>query len=87
MLVWLLHLVVFVCVWPCVYGDCGCLRGRMHVCWCVRLYGDCVVFVCVSCHVCMVIVGVRVNVCMCVNVCACMVIVLCLYVSLAMFVL
>ena len=51
------------------------------------LYGDCVVFVCVSCDVCMVIVDVCVGVCVCVNVCACIVIVLCFDVSLTMFVL
>ena len=58
----------------------------MRVCECVRLYGGCVVFVCVSGNVCIAIVGICVTVCMFVNVCACMVIMLCLYVSLAMFV-
>ena len=58
----------------------------MHVCDCVRLYGECVVFVCVSGYVCMVsvCVCVRVNVCMFEHVFACVVIVLCLYASLAM---
>ena len=73
-------------IWPCLYGDCGCLRSCIHVCQCVRLYCDVVVFVCVSGDVCMVIVCVCVGVCMFVNVCACMVVVMCLYVSLAMFV-
>ena len=58
----------------------------MHVCECVRLYGEYVVFACVSDHVCMAIVFVCVDVCMFVRVCACMVVVLCLYVSLVMFV-
>ena len=73
-------------LWSCVYGDCVCLRGYMHICECVCLYGACVVFVFVSGHVCIVIVGVCVGVCMFVNMCACMVLVLCLYVSLPMFV-
>ena len=42
-----------------MYRDCGCLRGCIHVCECVCLYGDCVVFVCASGNVCMVIVCVR----------------------------
>ena len=50
----------------------------MHVCECACLNCDCVVFVNVSGHVCVVSVGVCVGVCMFVNVCACMVIVLCL---------
>ena len=74
------------CLWPCLYGDCVCLRVCMHVCECVCLYCGCVVFVCVPGHVCMVIVDVYVGVCMFVNVCAYMVTVLCLYVSLTMFV-
>ena len=60
-----------------------CMFVRVRVC----LYGGCVVFVCVSSHVFMVIVGVCIVVCMFVNVYACMVIVWCLYVFLAMFVL
>ena len=56
----------------------------MHVCECVCLYSDFDVFVCVSGHVCMLIVGVCLNVYMFVSVCACVVVVLCLYVSLAM---
>ena len=75
------------CLLPCLYGDCVCLHVCMHVCECVWLYGDCVVFVLVSGNVCMVIVNVYVCVYMFVNVCACMVVVLRLYVSLAMFVL
>ena len=67
---------------PCLYGGCKCLR----VCMDVVLYGGCVVFVCVSGHVCMVIVGVCLGICMFVDVCGCMVIVLRLYVYLAMFV-
>ena len=39
------------------------LRVCMHVCECVRLYGDCVVFVCVSGHICMVVVRARVYAC------------------------
>ena len=76
------------CLWPCLYGDCVCLRRCVYVCDCVCLYCGCVVFVCVSGNVCIMIVGVCVGVCMLVNVCvcACMVVVLCLYVSLAMFV-
>ena len=58
----------------------------MYVCECVRLYGDCVVSVCVSCNVYIVIACFRLCVCMCVGVCACMVVVLWLYVSPAMFV-
>ena len=50
------------------------------------LYGDCVVFVCVSGHVCFVIVGACVCVCMFANACVCMVIVLCLYLFVVMFV-
>ena len=52
----------------------------MRVCLC------CVVFVCVSGHVCVVNVGVYVCLCMFVGVCASIVVVLCLYMSLAMFV-
>ena len=37
---------------------CVCLRVCMHVCECVCVYGGSVVLVCVSGHVCMVIVGV-----------------------------
>ena len=70
-------------IWRCLYGDCLCLRGRMHICECACLYGDCVVFVCVPGHVCMVVVCVCVGVFMFVNVCVCMVGVLCLYVILA----
>ena len=60
----------------------------MYVCLSMRvcLYGGCVVFVRVSGHVCIVIVGVCVDVYVFVNVCACMVVVSCLDVSLAMFV-
>ena len=58
----------------------------MHACECVSLYGDCVVFLCVSGHVCIVIVCDCLGVCMFVSVCVCIVIVLCLYVSLANFV-
>ena len=58
----------------------------MHVGDCLFLYGGCVVFVCVSCHVCIVNVGVCMGVCMLVIVCACMVVELGLYVSLAMLV-
>ena len=54
---------------------------------CECLCGNCVVFVCVSVDVYVVIVGVCVDVCMLVNVCGCMVILLCLYVSLAKVVL
>ena len=50
---------------------------------CVCLYCDCVVFACVSGHVCVVIVRVCANVFMFMGACVCMVIVLCLYVSLA----
>ena len=74
-------------LWPCLYGDCGCLRGCVHVCECMCLYGECIVFVCVSGHVCMMIVVVCMCACMFVNVCACTVVELCLYVSLAIFVL
>ena len=70
-----------------MYCDCGRLHGCMHVCECVWLYCDCVVFVCVSGYVCIVIVRVCIRVCMFVHVCVCVVIVLCLYVPLAMFVL
>ena len=49
---------VCVYVWPNLYGDCGCLRGCVHVCECACLYCDRVVFVCVSDHVCIVIVFV-----------------------------
>ena len=85
MLVWWLCCVCM-CFLPCLYGDCWCLRLCMHVCVCVCLYGDCVVFLCTFGNVCMVIVGVCVDVCMFVNVCACILIVLCLHASLAMFV-
>ena len=34
-----------VCFLQCSYGDCARLRLYTHVCACVRLYGDCVVFV------------------------------------------
>ena len=61
-----------------------CLRACVHVCDCECLYGGCVVFVCVSGHVRMVIVCVYVCVLMFENVCACVVFVLCLYVSPAM---
>ena len=57
------------CLWPCLYGDCVCLRGRMQVCDCACVYCDCIVFVCVSGHVCMVIVGGCVVACMFVSVC------------------
>ena len=77
---------VCMCIWPCLYGDCLCLPVRMHVCGCACVQCGCVVFVCVSGHVCMVIVRVCVNVCMFVDVCACVVVVLCLYVYLTMFV-
>ena len=40
----------------------------MHVCECVRLYGDCIVLVCVSGHGCMVILRVCVGVYMFVTV-------------------
>ena len=63
-----------------------CLSGCIHVCDNVLLCGGCVVFVCVSGHVCMVIVVVCVNVFMFANVCACMVIVLRLYAYLAMLI-
>ena len=33
-LVWWLCFVCM-CILPCLYGDCGCLRGRMHICECV----------------------------------------------------
>ena len=49
----------------------------MHVCECVCLCDGCVVIVCVSGHVCIVIVGVCVGVCMFVIVCACMVFLCC----------
>ena len=52
----------------------------------MRLYGECVVFVCVFCNVCMLIVCACVGVCMFVDVFACMVVVLRLHVYLAMFV-
>ena len=58
------------CLWPCLYGNCECLRVCINVCECVRLYGDCVVFVCVSGHVYIAIVCVCIGVCMFVNVCA-----------------
>ena len=58
---------VCMCVWPCLNSDCGRLHGCMYVC--AFVYCDCVVFVCVSCHVCIVIVGVRLRVCM--HVCEC----------------
>ena len=74
------------CVWPSFNGDCMCLRVCMHVCDCVCLYCDCVAFVCVSNHACMVIERVCVCICMFVDVCACMVVSLCLYVSLVMIV-
>ena len=61
-------------LWPCSHGDRVCL------------YGDCAVFVCVSGHVCMVIVCVCVCMGVLMFVCVCMVVVLCLYVSLAVFV-
>ena len=72
--------------WLCLYSDCWCLRGCMHVCACVLLYADCVVFVCVSGHVCKVIVCACLGVCVFVNVCACIMVVLCLCASLAKFV-
>ena len=75
------------CFLQCLCTDCVCLRVCMHVCECVCVFGDCVVFVCVSGHVCMVIVCVCICVCMFVNVCVCIVNVLCLHVSLAIFVL
>ena len=72
--------------WRCLYDVCVRLRLCMPVCECVRLCDDCVAFVCVYCHVCMVVVCACVGVCMFVNVCvcACVVIVLCLCVSPAM---
>ena len=73
------------CLLQCLCCDCV-LRGYMHVCECVCVYGWCVVFVCVSGHVCNVIACVYVGVCMFVGVCACMVIVLCLYASPAVLV-
>ena len=53
---------------------------------CLRMcvYCGCVVFVCVSGYVCIVIVYVCVSVCMFVNVCGCIVVVLGMYVSPAM---
>ena len=65
-------------MFACVYA---CLR------LCVQLYGDCVVFVCVSGYVYVVIVCVFAAVCMFVDACVCIVDVLCLCASLAMFVL
>ena len=50
--------LAFYVLLPCLYGGCVCLRGCMHVCECVCWYGDCVVFVCVSGHVCIIIVCV-----------------------------
>ena len=85
MLVWYLCCVCMR-LWLCLYGDCGRSRGCMHVCECVCVYCGCVVFACVSGHVCVIICGVCVYVCMLVKVCGNMVVVLCLYVSLAMFV-
>ena len=70
-----------------MHGECANSRGCIHVCECVCLCGDCVVFVCVPSRVCIVIVRVRVCVCMFANLCVCIVNVLCLYASLAMFVL
>ena len=78
---------MFVCIWPCLYVGCMCLRLCLHICECVCLCGGCVVFVCVSGHVCMVTVGVCMCACMLVNARACKVIVVCLCASLAMFVL
>ena len=69
LVLWLCN--VCMCLWPCVYGGCVCLRGYMHVCECVPLCSDCVVFVCVPGHVFMVIVCVRVGVCMLMIVCGC----------------
>ena len=57
------------CLLPCLYGDCGCLHWCMHVCECVRLYGDCVVNVCVPGHVYILIVCVYVGGRLFVNVC------------------
>ena len=48
----------------------------MHVCECVRFHCDCVVFVCVSGHLCIVIDGVCVGVNMFANVFACIAIAL-----------
>ena len=74
------------CLLPCLYCDCVCLRGCTQVCECVCLYVGCVLFVYVSGHVCMVNVGARVTVCMFVNVCVCVVFVLRVFVYLEMFV-
>ena len=62
------------------------LRVCMHVCESVCLHCGCGVFVCASGHVCIMIVGGCVGVCVCVVVCDCIVIVLRLYLPLAMFV-
>ena len=69
------------------------MLANVYACLRVCLYCDRVVIACVSCHVCMVVVGVYVVVCMrvclyrgCVVI-ACMGVVLCVSVSLAMFVL
>ena len=56
-----------------MYCDCVCLRVCMHVCDRMRLYGNCVAFVCVSGHVYMVIACA----CMCVHVCECVCVCLC----------
>ena len=50
----------------------------MYACVRVCLYDGCVVFEYVYGHVCVVIVGFCMNVCMLANVCACLVVVLCL---------
>ena len=55
------------CLLSCLYGDCLGLHQCINVCDCVRLYCDCVVFVCVPGHVCMVIVCLHV----CIYVCEC----------------
>ena len=60
---------VCMCIWQCLYGECEGLRGCMYNCECVRLYGDCVVCLCVSGNVYVVIVGVCMGACMFVNAC------------------
>ena len=46
---------VCVCLRPCLYSDCDCLRECMHVRGCACLYCDCVLFVCETFSVCMVV--------------------------------